>query len=88
MTEGVQINGANDVVAVAGGNSGYLVDAVLHGGPADLPQEIRAQRVHREERKVKIPHYGGHEHFERDVAAPGERAEVVFRWTGRTRLAE
>ena len=88
MTEVVHSNNTNDMIVTAGGNSGYLVDAVLHGGPADLPQEIRAQRVPREEKKLKIAHYGGHEHFERDVAALGEPAEVVFRWTGRTRVAE
>ncbi|KOV85564.1 hypothetical protein ADL03_14060 [Nocardia sp. NRRL S-836] len=75
-------------IAVVDGGSDHLVDAVLHGGPADLPQATRAQRVHREEKKVKIPHYGGHEHFERDGTTPAERTEVVFRWIGRTRVAE
>lgn len=88
MTEGVQINSVSNTAVVADGSSGHLVDAVLHGGPADLPHETRAQRVHREEKKVKIPHYGGHEHFERDGAALDGRAEVVFRWIGRTRVAE
>ncbi|GHH38852.1 DUF5988 family protein [Lentzea cavernae] len=86
MTEVVQTN--IDTAFPVDGSAGYLVDAVLHGGPADLPQETRAQRVHREEKKVKIPHYGGHEHFERDGAALDERTAVVFRWIGRTRVAE
>ncbi len=88
MTEGVQTNSMSDTAVVADGSSGYLVDAVLHGGPADLPQETRAQRVRREEKKVKIPHYGGHEHFERDGATLDESTAVVFRWIGRTRVAE
>ncbi|SES17240.1 MULTISPECIES: DUF5988 family protein [Lentzea] len=82
MTEGVQTTSVN------GSGVGLLVDAVLQGGPADLPAETRAQRVHREERKLKIPHYGGHEHFERDGSALDGSAELVFHWTGRTRVAE
>lgn len=85
MTESLQ---ATSTSGTADGGTGHFVDAVLHGGPADLPQETRAQRVHREERKVKIPHYGGHEHFERDGATLDDCTEVVFRWVGRTRVAE
>ncbi|MFD4636368.1 DUF5988 family protein [Lentzea sp. NPDC058436] len=88
MTESVQTTSVSDSAVDAETNLGLLVDAVLQGGPADLPAEIRARRVHREERKVKIPHYGGHEHFERDGTPLDERAELVFRWTGRTRVAE
>ncbi|MEE3921082.1 DUF5988 family protein [Micromonospora sp. BRA006-A] len=40
----------------------------------------------RAERKIKILYYGGYEHFERGTATPVE--PVVFRWTGRTRIAE
>jgi hypothetical protein len=88
MTEGVQTSSSNGTVVVADGVSGHLVDAVLHGGPADLPQATRAQRVRREDTKVKIPHYGGHEHFERDGGTLAGCTEVVFRWIGRTRVAE
>jgi hypothetical protein len=36
---------------------------------------------------VKVEHYGGHEHFERDDRTAGQNP-VVYRWTTRTRIAE
>lgn len=67
-----------------------LVEAILVGGPADIPDSSRVRKVSAKDRKVKLSRYGGYEHFERDddrsPAAVGER--IVFRWTGRTRIAE
>jgi hypothetical protein len=65
---------------------GSLVEVILEGGPSDLPADLRAGRFTSDTEKVKIPHYGGYEHFER-ATADGARP-VVFRWTGRTRVAE
>jgi hypothetical protein len=50
---------------------------VLEGGPASLA----------EDGKLKIIHRGGYEHFERDPSTPAAEA-VVYRWTGRTEIAE
>jgi len=56
----------------------------LQGGPADLPAELRNWPLTQDETKIKVPYYGGYEHFERvDDDAP-----TVFRWTGRTAVAE
>jgi hypothetical protein len=41
------------------------VRAVLEGGPASFPEAWRVQAVGPQEEKIKIPHYGGYEHFER-----------------------
>lgn len=65
------------------------IDAVLVGGPSDLPTTERSRRLPRDGQKVKIHHRGGYEHFEREVNTEGPRsAPVVFRWTVRTRVAE
>jgi len=67
-----------------------FVFAVLEGGPDSIPVASRTQRVSPYHEKVKLPYYGGYEHFERTVGldeiTPSE--EVVFRWTMRTELAE
>jgi len=65
--------------------SSGLLEATLEGGPADLPSELRTQLVQQDQEKVKVAHYGGHEHFERDESCT---SPVVYRWTGRTRVAE
>lgn len=66
------------------------VTAVLQGGPADLPETLRVQRVSLSDEKIKVPHYGGYEHFERvgELAELTERQTIVFRWTMRTKIAE
>lgn len=64
------------------------ISAVLEGGPDTLPSERRTCRVRASESKVKVPHYGGYEHFERGDGVIGDDGQVVFRWTGRTRVAE
>jgi uncharacterized protein DUF5988 len=71
------------------------VSAVLHGGPADIPAGLRVQRgVASGHPAIKIPHRGGYEHFEfqQDGTAPSvpdlAPPVVVYRWTGRTEMAE
>ena len=65
-----------------------LIDVVLEGGPRHLPAEWRLQRLAAGDQKVKLPHNGGYEHFERDPAGPADGEPVEFRWTRRTRIAE
>ncbi|TDC58988.1 hypothetical protein E1258_19605 [Micromonospora sp. KC207] len=69
------------------GSAPTVVDALLRGGPATLPEKLRRQRVPGATDKIKVPYLAGYEHFERDgtVAPDGL---VVFRWTGRTFVAE
>jgi hypothetical protein len=66
------------------------VRAILHGGPETIPNETRVQLVSPLEEKIKLPHYGGYEHFERigglDVSVISE--EILFFWTTRTEVAE
>lgn len=63
------------------------IDVILEGGPTGFPAELRMRRTAADEVKVKVPYLGGYEHFERtaesDVPGP-----VVYRWTGRTHVAE
>jgi hypothetical protein len=61
-----------------------LVTAELRGGPLTFPDDQRHPRVDPALDRLKICHYGGYEHFERDRDAAG----WVFRWAGRTRIAE
>ena len=66
------------------------VRAILHGGPESIPNETRVQLVSPHDEKIKLPHYGGYEHFERTAMldASDISEEIVFRWTMRTELAE
>lgn len=66
------------------------VRAILHGGPENIPTEKRVQLVGPLDEKIKLPHYGGYEHFVRtDQPGPiGISEEIRFRWTMRTELAE
>ncbi|NRQ37581.1 hypothetical protein HII36_37985 [Nonomuraea sp. NN258] len=59
------------------------VEVVLQGGPSHIPAEQRVSKDAAAYGKVKIPSGAGYEHFER-VAADS----LVFRWTGRTKIAE
>ncbi|QKG19166.1 DUF5988 family protein [Actinomadura verrucosospora] len=64
--------------------------AVLVGGPASIPQTSRDQMVGPQDQKIKLPHHGGYEHFERAADAvdgPPDR-QIVFTWTMRTEIAE
>ncbi|MFV2112547.1 DUF5988 family protein [Micromonospora sp. LOL_025] len=66
-----------------------LVDVVLEGGPADLPPGRRLLKAVAAGERVKIEHYGGYEHFERQTGAdPADDGAIAFRWTMRTRIAE
>jgi hypothetical protein len=66
------------------------VRAVLEGGPASLSEALRVQTVSATTEKIKIPHYGGYEHFERtsEYQRNVSSAHVIFRWTTRTVVAE
>jgi hypothetical protein len=75
------ISAASDVSSVL---------AMLEGGPANLPSAMRTQTVSQFARKIKVPYYGGYEHFER-IARIDENVSaehVIFRWTMRTEIAE
>jgi hypothetical protein len=60
--------------------------AVLEGGPADLPTELRVLRTLPAGRTFKVPHRGGYEHFE--LSQEDSDGIPVFRWTMRTKVAE
>ncbi|GAA2657372.1 DUF5988 family protein [Paractinoplanes durhamensis] len=65
-----------------------LVEAVLEGGPANLPNELRTHHVLHTDEKIKVPYLDGYEHFECASVTDTGGTPVVFRWTGRTRVAE
>lgn len=64
------------------------VRAILDGGPESIPQASRVQLVNSHEEKIKLPHYGGYEHFERTDLFGEDATEIIFRWTMRTKIAE
>ncbi|MDT0441439.1 DUF5988 family protein [Streptomyces johnsoniae] len=72
------------------------IEAVLQGGPATLPPERRSVRITGTQHVVKVQHYGGYEHFVRSdrgdrgdqTRGSGAAVPIVFRWVGRTRIAE
>ena len=69
---------------------GRAVKVVLEGGPVEIPPDLRTRTALPDDRKIKIQHWGGYEHFEQ-VDEPGEAtgsAPAVFRWTMRTEMAE
>ncbi|NGO66865.1 DUF5988 family protein [Streptomyces boncukensis] len=64
--------------------------AVLTGGPAHLPEDLRIQHVADLAETVKLPFGSGYEHFAHHGGyrtVDGERIPE-FRWVGRTALAE
>jgi Family of unknown function (DUF5988) len=63
------------------------VEIALHGGPVDIARTVRASAQEILERKIKIPHRDGYEHFE-FAADPASAAPITFRWTMRTKIAE
>jgi hypothetical protein len=67
---------------------GRLVEAVLEGGPVHLPDELRTRHVPHTDETIKVPYLDGYEHFECDSVTGAAGTPVVFRWTGRTRVAE
>jgi hypothetical protein len=66
------------------------VQAILEGGPVTIPDTSRIQVVSPFDEKVKLPHYGGYEHFERTVSFVEDTScqQIIYRWTTRTELAE
>lgn len=66
------------------------VVAVLEGGPASLSTALRMQTASAFAQKIKVPHHGGYEHFERtsELEENASSAHVIFRWTRRTEVAE
>ncbi len=65
------------------------VPAILVGGPADLPEELRICEVPPQTEKVKVPFRNGYEHYQQADARPEAGADrQVFCWTGSTRIAE
>jgi hypothetical protein len=66
------------------------VQAVLRGGPATIPAASRVQEISPYAEKIKLPHYGGYEHFERMASLVEDTScrQVIYRWTMRTELAE
>lgn len=65
------------------------IRVVLQGGPAGLPSEMSLHPDVLADGKVKVPHYGGYEHFE--LASenwPEINGPPIFRWTTRTKVAE
>jgi hypothetical protein len=65
-----------------------VVDAILEGGPLSLPVSLRSCQAGATEDTIKVCHYGGYEHFKRDRSQAANATPVIFRWTGRTRIAE
>jgi Family of unknown function (DUF5988) len=66
------------------------VPAILEGGPESIPEASRTTAVDPREEKIKLPHYGGYEHFERAGwldDGPSPRS-LIYRWTMRTKVAE
>lgn len=75
-------------VLKAGSGTGS-VHAFLEGGPASIPQMSRLCLVNPDDQKIKIPHHGGYEHFERVSMSDEDIApQIIFRWTMRTKVAE
>lgn len=68
------------------------IAAILEGGPESIPETSRVRKVSPSDEKIKLPHHGGYEHFQRvgEAAAPVAAAAppLVFRWTMRTEVAE
>ncbi|MFF1274895.1 MULTISPECIES: DUF5988 family protein [Streptomyces] len=71
------------------------IEAVLVGGPADIPEEARTVRLPvtidgNLDEKVKLRHLNGYEHFERAPGAvdPDRTSPVIFQWTTCTKIAE
>ena len=66
------------------------VQALLEGGPESIPAAARIQEVSPADEKIKLPHHGGYEHFERVIGlAEGTAAKhLIYRWTMRTEVAE
>jgi uncharacterized protein DUF5988 len=74
---------------IDGALAGNPVMVQLVGGPASIGDGARVREVDAHEEKIKLPHQGGYEHFERAAETlPGKVSVTVFRWTMRTKAAE
>jgi len=60
---------------------------ILVGGPSAMPADLRVQITSPSQTTIKVSYYGGYEHFEREPDACADGLPV-FRWTGRTKVAE
>jgi hypothetical protein len=64
------------------------IDVVLEGGPDGIsPASVLGGRSLAAQDRLKIPHQGGYEHFER-LGTPVSATPTVFRWVARTKIAE
>ncbi|MGI8331414.1 DUF5988 family protein [Actinomadura scrupuli] len=63
------------------------IDVVLEGGPDNLPRAMRTGRSALTERRLKIRHRNGYEHFEL-VGESTAATPATFRWIMRTKIAE
>ncbi|WP_433261677.1 DUF5988 family protein [Actinosynnema sp. CS-041913] len=64
-------------------------DVILTGGPDHLPRQLRFQQVQKLTDKIKLNFGAGYEHFVRDETNPVDEEGVpIFRWVGRTAIAE
>jgi Family of unknown function (DUF5988) len=63
---------------------------LLVGGPEQLPGALRVQEVDDLEEKVKVAYGAGYEHFAHsgEVSLVDGEPLPVFRWCGKTRVAE
>ena len=64
------------------------IEAILVGGPPDLPADTCRFQTGRDVSTIKVAYYGGYEHFERADDTVADGAPVVYLWTGRTMIAE
>lgn len=69
-------------------HSALMTEIVLLGGPCELPSTLLLDTA--EATKIKIPHRGGYEHFEREMngQVSARPMVLVYRWTQRTKIAE
>lgn len=66
------------------------IRVVLTGGPGDVADDDRFQEVNSLTDKIKLPMFGGYEHFRhvgRHHVIDGCQLPV-FEWCGRTKVAE
>lgn len=63
---------------------------LLVGGPEYLPDTVRVQEVDDLEEKVKLAYGAGYEHFSNsgEVSLVDGEYLPVFRWCGKTKVAE
>ncbi|MEU7145745.1 DUF5988 family protein [Nocardia sp. NPDC046473] len=66
------------------------VTVVLVGGPERLPERERIRKTADVTEKIKVQFAGGYEHFAYtgDSVAREDGSLPVFKWCGRTKLAE